>query len=223
MTNKQKWLMGCGGCLVVLVLLAIVIGIGLMLGINQFKQGSDETTQAIFGDNPPAGYTTIGIPKGLLQDKAQIVFMLNPNTQNLVFVFAIPTSKQPIFNTSSPQAMEKSLNQFLEENVDEATQQSSGINLQDLQIEKVQNTKLPNGKTFPTAYVRIHDQNKNTYTPCVFGLLQEESQVVAILASNPATTSEVSETDFSMDYETLTAELKNIIMSTTLESRLITK
>ena len=64
-SNSKKWLLwGCGGCLGLSLLTAVVVGVIATMGVSSFQKGSEEAFHKIYGDKatPPAGYLLIAVP-----------------------------------------------------------------------------------------------------------------------------------------------------------------
>src|SRR5687767_14657693 len=89
MSTKKKWLIGCGGCLGVLLVLAIVISILAGLGFNKLKDVSSQSVQNVFGSSfKPAPYMAFGLPLAQKNLK-NMVMMIDQGSG--VTIFAVDT------------------------------------------------------------------------------------------------------------------------------------
>ncbi len=61
MSPTKKWLLGCGGCLGVLFVVLMALGILLYVVQNQFMASSEQISRSIIGSDVPKGYRALGI------------------------------------------------------------------------------------------------------------------------------------------------------------------
>lgn len=60
--NKKRWLIGCGGCLVAVVVLLVVLALALVLLGRKVEESTRTAEQHLLGSPVPENYQGIGIP-----------------------------------------------------------------------------------------------------------------------------------------------------------------
>jgi hypothetical protein len=58
---NKWWLIGCGGCLGLLLIIALIGGGVAWFGMDALNKASEKSNQAIFGGSAPAGYTGLSL------------------------------------------------------------------------------------------------------------------------------------------------------------------
>jgi hypothetical protein len=222
--QSKKWLIGCGGCLIVLILLvAGIIALG-GLGFNYMKQASEKTTQELLGKKyePPANYTVIGLPWGQ-KDLKSVILMVDAQrgTTLMLIDTLIPSDANKLLKEGKPDQ----ISQFIQEVSHKATSgpgsKGTQVNVSDLRLESVQTAKLKNGKTFPLCTAKTFEKNKGTYSPVVIAMLPEaEQRLIIVMALDPRNASTDPKAHFHVAYQNLEQELLKIINDSDLDDRL---
>jgi hypothetical protein len=218
MNNKKAWLIGCGGCLSVIIIIAIVAGIFIYSSVSELKNASDKTAQGVFGEKLPEGYFTIGIPVESKKQENNLKMVMMMNTQRQTMVFAVDTfNKNPeqlnAINTANPEELKVLMEGFLEQS--NSSNKPNGIR----QIDPIQ-LGLTGGKTYPAFDIVLEDK-KGNFSPIVATFLMYPSnRMVVLMGMDPNAASESPDTDFSGNFETLQGELQSLIDSTALKDNL---
>jgi hypothetical protein len=225
--TKRNWLIGCGGCLVVIIVGLIIAAVVGASCVGQFQKGSDEAIQAIFGGTPPGGYTNFGFS---IPDKSgkknNVVMMINPTDPKKI-VFAIDTyipdaDTQKILSGDSKQ-IEDFLKDFAASDLESATAKGAkGMDMKNLRLEGMQQVKLANGKIFPVVNVKIAKENE--FTPAAAGMLVlPDNRLVLLMGLDSSTTASTAEMDFKPAYESLSTSVINIVNDSALDDQLVSK
>ncbi|HEY9747039.1 MAG TPA: hypothetical protein V6C99_12565 [Oculatellaceae cyanobacterium] len=223
--NRKKWLIGCSGCLIVLVLLVVgIIALG-KLGFDYVKQASDSTTQELLGKNykPPANYTTLGLPMGQKDFQRLIVMM---NAQNGTMLMVVDTDISPetekMLKQGDPKQFAALIEQVGRKATSGAEKSNTSLDMKDFRIDKVRTIQLESGKTFPLCTAKAYDKKKGIYRPVAIALLpQSTKRLVAIIGLDPRNTSSDPEAKFQMAYGNLEQELLKLIRESELDDRLL--
>lgn len=87
----KKWLWGCGGCLVVVIVIAIVAGVLLWMGASQLGEMGTKANQEIFGSSDaPSGYVTTF---GIQMEDTNMVLLMNQATDSMLLAMKMPDKK----------------------------------------------------------------------------------------------------------------------------------
>ena len=87
MSTKKKWIIGCGGCLVVVVIIGIILAVLIGKGVTDFMKNSDETSKAVFGETLPEGYMTFGLPIPSKDGKVHMAMLVSKDGDTMVMAF----------------------------------------------------------------------------------------------------------------------------------------
>lgn len=222
--SNKKWLIGCGGCLLVIILL--VAGLFALggLGLNFMKETSEKTTQDMLGKDyvPPAQYTVIGMPWGQKELKSVILLV---DAQRGTTLMLIDTQIPPDANKLLKEGRPEEISAFIEEISSKATsgpgKQNATVKVNELHLESIRTVKLKNGKTLPLCTAKTFDKNRGTYSPMVIALLPKARQrMIIAMGLDPRDTSIDPKARFKVAYETLEAELLQVINDSDLDERL---
>lgn len=213
-TTKQKWLIGCSGCLVVIVGFFVIAGILGKMGIDKLNEGSQQTAQAIFGSALPEGYLNIGLP--IKSDKGDTHMLLSMTPKKHMLI-----AFEGKDNGNHVHQLDLNNREELEENIEhfwrESASQSNNISADELRMDKTSVITLANGKQFPMATMTAKNDS-GKYFPVVATLLPTpDNHYVLLMTTNPQTTSTVAETDFSASQQLMQHELTDLIEVTELD------
>lgn len=216
--NRKKWFWGCGGCLVVLLLIAGVVGMLSVTFFNKLQEGSADATRAIFGDNPPAGYLALGLQLPKSTGLNNLVLLMNQNNQQqMLFAFDGPMTPEQAALLKQGHPSEESLKKLLQEGLQGSPSQGSNVSVDKLRIDKLEMASLPaNGGKYPVVSARIEDDG--TYIPAVVGLLPHpNNRLVGLVGLDIVTKGTDPAADFSTSYQSLQSVVQGIIIETDLD------
>lgn len=226
MSTRKKWLIGCGGCLGVLVILTVIIIVALSMGWDALTKASGGSVKAVFGEKyDTSGYTAMGLPLNQAQVKNMALLISDDRSS---MIFAIDTLGNPtevkVLQSGNPaqlQAYFKALGaQFLKS----AAAQNNSSRLRDIQFADPHYVTLAANKRYPVVYATIEAESKGkvVYMPCVVALVPEAGErVVALIAMATNAASETLLPSFKDDQAQLGAELERLIQDSVLDERLI--
>lgn len=222
--NKKWWIIGCGGCLVALVLLVIgIVALG-GLGFNYVKQASEKTTQELLGKNyvPPANYTVIGLPWGQKELKSVILMVdAQRGTTIMLIDTVVPPEVGKLLKEGNPQQISKFIQDVSTKATSSPGSKGAQVDVSDLRLESIHTVKLTNGKTLPLCTAKTYDKNKGTYSPVVVALLPEaEQRLIIAMGLDPRNASSDPKARFQVAYQTLETELLKIVNDSDLDERL---
>ena len=224
MSNTKKWLIGCGGCFGVVVLLVIAVVIFLVM---QVGSSTDKASETVLGSKPPAGFMSFGFAA---PDKkgAQNGFLIMFNSTNQHFVFALntPLTRKDretfrAISQASPDA-QKNMEALVKKAMGHAASSGQGFSPDQMTLEGTKNDKLNNGKQFSAGYLKVYSEQKGVYLPVVFGIVPEASnQGVILIALDQENSSSDKAADLSKTYTLLANDLHQIVAGTALADRLL--
>lgn len=225
MSTRKKWLIGCGGCLGLFVILTLIIVVAASMGWDALQKASGGSVKAIFGESyDTTGYTTMGLP--LNQKQVKNMAMLLSNDQGSMIV-AIDTqasqAEVDILESGNPEQLQayfKGLGgQFLKSSASQGRSK-----LRDIQFAEPHYAQLENGKRYPIVYATVEGENKDKmiYMPCVVVLVPETgNRVISLISLAPKAASETPLPSFKEDQAQLDAELSRLIKDSELDERLV--
>lgn len=227
MSTRNKWLIGCGGCLVAVILLVIVLTILGGMGLNALKETSNQSVNQIFGKNyRHEDYTVVGLPAGFStgqkQSKNMVVLI---NNSNKMIIFAIDKEITPaetkILKSSDLKAMQMYLQGMSEAFI---SQQGGDSKIEEISFSSIELAQLKNHKSFPVGFAVIKGSNRGTsvtYTPAVTALIPEaQNNLVTLIALNFNNSSSNPKADFSAARQALEAALMRVVDESDLQQRL---
>ena len=216
---KKKWIIGCGGCLVILAILAVLL---FMLGgvfIGNMQKTSDQSLKGIFGEHQPSGYTAFALPIGQGEFRSMI-FMMNP--QGIVILGAdvtAPESDIRMLSGGDTAKIEQYIRQFGAK-ADQSTA-ASQVSMEGLALQNTRRLKLANGKGFVISDARVESERKGTVSPGVIGLLpQGKDRLIGLFVMDAKTTSGNAQADFDAEWRQLETELERVVTESDLDDRL---
>ncbi len=223
-SNKKKWIIGCSGCLVVVVILVVAVAILGGVAFNKLVQTSNTTVQEILGDSykAPQGTTAIGIPVGQGEIR-KMVILLDLDHGHAVFALQANIAESDMAQIKSGDKAKieeyiKRFGQYMQTNAS-----SSKLDLANAKFDSTALAELPNGKAFPLslAVVKTTNRKGESYTPVAIGIIPEgPTTLVAVLLMDGQNASTSPDTDFSSAEKILSADMMTFIISTELDDRL---
>lgn len=225
MSTQKKWLIGCGGCLGVLVLLAIVLGVlGWFFG-NSLKDMSNKSVQDIFGPNyQPEGYMAIGMPVGQANVKNMVMLLDTRQGKMLIGLdMGVKPGDMQIIKSGNAAQIQKYLEQTSAQ-INESSAAGGNAKVQDIRFDTIESVALkPGGIKFPVANTTVQAERKGqiSYSPAVAALIPEAgNKLVVLVAADPKNSSSDSQADFSEEQKTLKTEVLQVIQDSDLDDRL---
>lgn len=214
-TTKQKWLIGCGGCLVILVGFFVVLGVLGKIGIDKLGETNKETAQAIFGSELPDGYVTFfGLPIDAKDGKSHMLMTMTPK-QNMLVVFDGPDKGTHL--TKIDLSNEAELKQVAEVFLAKAAEKSNKIQAKDTRVDDVSIATMSNGKRFPIIALTVKN-NQGTYQPFSVALIPTPgNRITALMEVSTVAQSSEGNTDFSSTQQTMIFELTDLVEATNLD------
>lgn len=245
MSTKKKWMIGCGGCLGVIIIGAIALAVLGSMGVNALKEASGSSVKEIFGASykPEAeGYMAFGLP--LKQGKFRsMAMMINGNRKLSVVAIDIDNlSDKPLLKSGQQElkktidtsdanerrnfllVFEGALKQVSREIINSSRSGSSKID--DIQFQSTQFLSLDKSKLLPVgnAVVETSQRGKIFYSPSVVAMAPEMDKtgnhVVCLVVTNLNSVSEDPNTDFSEAQKSLREEVLSIVKNSELDDRL---
>jgi hypothetical protein len=230
--SKKWWLIGCGGCLGVLVIISAALAVLAGMGVNALKEGSNGAVANIFGKSfQPVGYMPIGIPLGAISKRSEVqnmVMLIDSSNHKVIFALDMPVSPSESMVFKSHDA--KGLNTYFKQigntliSYSARGSSSGGSKFKDLTINASHFAKLPNGKEVPvsSAIVEMEQRGNKVYSPAAVALIPEAgSRKIALFAlgGNGAVPSGTG-LDFKPGQRAMEKELLDIILASELDDRL---
>lgn len=223
MSTQKKWLIGCGGCLGALIILAIILAvIGWFVG-NTVKDVSNKSVQEIFGPTyKPEGYMAVGLPLGQANVKNMVMLLDTQRGKMLIAIdMKLRANDMHMIKAGQPEQVKK----YLEQTSEEISKGNSGSSkVQDIRFDSIESVALmPGGVKFPlaNATVTAERRNQTAYSPAVAALIPEaDDKMVVLVATDPNHSSTDSQADFTEEQKTLREEVLQIIRDSDLDDRL---
>ncbi len=231
MSTGKKWLIGCGGCLTLLVVLAIVVVVLISNGWNALQKGSNESVKKLFGDSYNAeGYLAFGLPLNKPVN-GSMVMMLSSDQSTMIFALDTEGLGQrlSLLEKTDDKALQEFFSalgkDFLKNS--QASQSSTG-KFEGLEFQKPHFVTLSAQKNvqkrYPVVYA-VMETKKNeqtTYIPVTAALIPVSHQrAVLLLALSPLQSSTVAGTNFESVQKTLEAKLNVVVKDSELDDRLL--
>lgn len=227
MSTRKKWLIGCGGCLGAMVVLALIIGIVLFMGWNALQKASGDSIKDIFGPAyDTTGYTAFGLPVNQKNFK-RVAMLLSKDGSTMIF--AIDTvgtaSEVKILQSGTQEQLDAYFKAMGHQFLKGASAQSSTSKLRDVQFSEPHYARLDDsGKHYPVVYATVEGASKGKvgFVPGVFVMIPEaNNEIVAMVALAPKATAQEPLPSFKEDQAQLEAELARMIKDSELDDRLL--
>ncbi len=218
LSTKQKWFIGCGGCLLVIL---VIIGILIAIGVG-IKGTSDKSVNNIFGP-VPSGYTALGFPLDMFgggnasspKDFAILVSERN-RTLWLAFDMKFNEADKALFHTADPVALQKHLTQMLAEN--EGASKKSTVN--DVSVVGITNLTLPPQRQIRVLQLKV-SSNRGVMPAILMPIDEKTGNTLLLVGLNNGQASQNS-SDFGPSYTSLAAEAQQIIDATAIHNKMAT-
>ncbi len=200
----KKWLIGCGGCLGV-VLVLVIAGAGLLWwGGSTFMEGSQKTAETVFGDRLPPDYMTVfGMPIPSKDGEIKMVFLMHPQTQQVLFAMdsPLPEEQRDMILSGNSENVETLIQQ--------AMASSNSSNVESMELMRTTPLRTPAGSVMALEFRMQSDEG---YTPLVVGLIPIQGDRMKILMlMDPATVSRNPDADFSSEFDQMASEMESVI------------
>lgn len=218
--NKKFLIFGCGGCLVIVLIGALVfLALGWM-GCNMAMKLSNESVQTIFGegyDPGKSGYIAIGIPGMGNPELGAAAALINQNTG--ILLAAVELNADP---NQEGSAEEASAEGYMEQASSYmGGTELAGVNMQNMQMDDMRMVKLANGKAFMLMLGKVSTNKDQQYSPAAMALLPlHGNRMVILIASATKTKADDSNADFAPQYQQLEQEISRAVTEGTLDDRL---
>lgn len=225
MSTKKKWMIGCGGCLGVVIIGAIALAVLGSMGVNALKEASGSSVKEIFGPSykpEAAGYMAFGLP--LKQGKLRSMAMMISQARNLsVIAFDVNADAldTAVLKSGKPDQIAAYLKKTSEEITDSTRNSSSKI--EGIEFKSVELLPLVKGKNLAVgnAVVKASKRGAMAYMPSAVALIPEAgNHMVILVATDPNTASTDAGADFSEAQKSLRDEVSNIVKASELDDRL---
>jgi hypothetical protein len=230
---KKWWLIGCGGCLGLLLIVAAAVVALCGLGVNALKETSGKAASDIFGPHyQPTDYQVIAFPIGqFAPDTHMLNFaMLLPTHGKGTAVFAFDTqisnADVHAIKSRDPKRIATYLQTMSDKMIAASHRSSSSSRINGVQFGKTMLVTLENGKQFAIngAVAELERRGKVIYAPSVAALVPEaQNRLVTLFAvgnqeNQPA---DMQTQNFKPEQAVLGEDLKTIIQDSALDERLI--
>lgn len=221
--TKKKWMIGCGGCLGIVVILGVLGGILAYNGVNGLMQASGKSVKGMFGESydPAAhGYQAIGVPLPTNKSGIQaMVTLINAEKKQMVMAMDMTATPQELATIKSgdPQKIEGFIKNSQATGASSSQMQGNEIN-----IENTHLSKLGNGKQVPVAYAKFYSRSKGVYTPGTITLVPENGRIVLLLSMDMRNTASDANADFKSAQEGMEADAIGLVNDSALDDRVQT-
>ncbi|MBY0402391.1 MAG: hypothetical protein K2X66_00690 [Cyanobacteria bacterium] len=205
MGSKKAWLIGCGGCLTVIIIAAIILGIW---GYSSFTESSNKSAKAVFGEKLPEGYIPFGIPMGKSDtDNQHFVMLVNGTSGKFMMALEMPSEDPATMATllQNPEA----LSATIESQLAQSGSSSSG------KIHKIETSQitLPSKEKYPSFNIVLNQREK--YVPLVGTLLTYTTpKMIILIVMDPNKGSTDANTDFAPMFAPMNQELEKVLGET---------
>jgi hypothetical protein len=193
--SKKKWIIGCGGCLVVVILVAILIAVGTVylggMGMNALKEASDGAVKDIFGSTyqPSADYTSIGIPFSKMSAKTDVknmVLLIHKKTGMTVLAYdrKMGNMEAEAIHSGDPKQIDQYVKRSGDLLISYSARGGSSSRLNDIRFDGTHMTKAANGKSLSISdtVLEVTQHGELLYTSGVITLIPEDKgQLITLL------------------------------------------
>ena len=226
-STKKKWVVGCSGCLGVVVLLVAGIGVLAGMGVNSLMQVSNEAVGSIFGPSyKPANYMAMGLP---ISSKSMqgMAMLINQRKGSLVFAVQtkLPEDQLAILRSGQLQQMQTVVKKLADDAIADSQQrESSSGKLQSFRLDKIYNLSLAPNKIYTVcnATLEVEKRGAVSYSPTSVALIPEANDSLVVLATfSSSNTSTSADTHFDSEQNEMQQEVLQVIKDSELDDRLI--
>lgn len=218
--DKKKWIfIGCGGCLVLVIVVLVILGVAGTTLFGKLQEGSKQTEQAIFGEEytVPARYTAMGMSVGEGDQAQNILTLMDLQNEIILFAMKMPASDAEVrvLTSNDPATLKTYMEKVGEEMARSSSQNSSQA--KDLAIDEVHVMQLANGKMVPVAYIRSQEGSKQAPGAMLVVPQSEGKQAMIFGISGDES---LSGTAFEEKQHEIEDELLSIIEASQIDDRI---
>ncbi len=184
-SSNKKWLIGCGGCLGVILILAI-IALGItMWAVNAYNENNTKVSQSLFGGKPPETFTPLfGMS---VKNNTNVMLMVHKGSGHMLVALDMPMKGPEI------QAMQKgdpaAIAKMAQDAMDKGSKSSRSIRHREAKVVGYSEQILLGGKKLPIIYMQM-EQDADVI-PCAVALIPKKgAQGLVLLSMDPTGTSE---------------------------------
>ncbi len=224
-SNAKKWIIGCGGCLVVVLLIAGVLAVLGGTAVKGLMDASSQSVQSVFGKSYKAeGYTAIGLPTGS-KDLKNVVLLMDMTRGSVIVAVdtRMSAADAGILKSGNTEQIQAYIQKIGEQANTSPQSSSSNVDLHDMRFDDIHTVKLPNGKQLPvtTAAVKANRKGQEGYSPAVIALLPEPGEkMIVLFAMDAKSTSSNPKADFKVEQQALETQVLELINNSELDDRL---
>lgn len=188
-STKKKWVVGCGGCLGVVLIFAVICAVLASLGFNSLISMSNQAVAAIFGPSyKPKEYTAMGMPTAI-QNFKNIAMLINYKAGDMVIAAQteLPADQAELVRSGKLQQLQAMLKQMINET--EGQSRSDKGKVKSVRFNQTYNLKLTPNQTYTVCNATIEMEGKGgaiAYLPISTAFLPEDNNgLVVLVAMNP--------------------------------------
>lgn len=212
--GKKAWIIGCGGCLTLIVVVVIA---AVIWGVSSYNGMTEGAAKSVFGEKLPPGYHIImGIP---IPDKRgkQVNFVMMMNDKTSKIVLAIDTYSAAGANSEMKEMMKdpEALSAYMTEQLKHSNSKRSS-KVESITIKPL---KLNAKDTIPA--MRMVMNQEGEYSP-VSGtmLFYPEDRMVVLILMDPMAKGDSATSDFTSNFSLMEDEMIKLILGTDLSKNL---
>ncbi len=204
---NKKWLIGCGGCLGVVLIIAVVLGGLAYWGADSFMKGSSGAAEALFGETP-SGYTPMFGMSDDTGEGVSMVMMMSLDSGNLLIGLESPADDEDLeaFKSGNVDKLEPMINKALS---------SSGEGVDNMNVLGVDTLQTNFASVLALRITTTSSSGKTTPALVTFFPLKNNRLRVAMLM-NANTRSSRGNAEFKEDFEFMISDMTEIINETSV-------
>lgn len=225
-STKKKWIVGCGGCLGVVLLIVAGLVILAGMGINSVMQVSGNAVAAIFGPSyKPENYMAMGLPVNS-HNVQNMALLIGKEKGDMIYAVQteLPAEQLAILRSGKLQQMQGLLKQMANQAIeDQGSQNSASGKLRSFRLDQVYNLGLAPNKIYTVcnATVAMEKRGQVGYMPTSIALIPEANNKLVILGTfDPNNHSSNPDTNFDGPQQELQKQTLKIIKDSELDDRI---
>ncbi|MEB3288224.1 MAG: hypothetical protein VKJ04_12080 [Vampirovibrionales bacterium] len=210
LNTKQKWLIGCGGCLGVVVLFfALLIG-----GVAWYHNSSVALVNRVLGKEP-AGYTTLmSYETEGSKGKTAFAMLLALTDKKMLLAYQLPENEQlqkalNTPDTSDPQELEK-IQQGIEAGMGQDSPATQTSSVRQMTLKSI-HTVGESDKTYKAYNILVENSSGKVMPMVALFVPQAKRQILLLSLSDVSIQTSDTQADFSIQYAELTNALKTML------------
>ncbi|MBY0450180.1 MAG: hypothetical protein K2X01_06090 [Cyanobacteria bacterium] len=178
---NKMWLIGCGGCLGVILILAI-IALGItMWGVNAYNENNTKVSQSLFGGKPPETFTPLfGMT---VKNNTNVMLMVHKGSGHMLVAFETPMKGPEIqaLKNGNPAAIAK----MAQDAMEQGSKSSRSIRHREAKVVGYSEQVLLGGKKLPIIYMQM--EQDEDLIPCAIALIPKKgTQGLVLMSLDPA-------------------------------------